>query len=110
VDLPNSEIYFSIFSFTKTLYIFKFGEARSKAISTDHLAASPPNLKKNFNGKKLLLLSFPFYFLLFKYFLNISSLVGPRLSRRNRRLGYGLAELEKNSNKKTNNSFYFLFS
>jgi hypothetical protein len=52
VDLPNLEIYFSIFSFTKTLYIFKFGEAHSKAIGTDRLAASPPKLKKNFKKIK----------------------------------------------------------
>jgi hypothetical protein len=52
VDLPNSEIYFSIFSFTKTLYIFKFGEAHSEAISTNRLAAGPPKLKKNFKKIK----------------------------------------------------------
>jgi hypothetical protein len=46
------EIYFSIFSFTKTLYIFKFGEAHSKAVGTDPLAAGSPNLKKNFKKIK----------------------------------------------------------
>jgi hypothetical protein len=48
MDLPNSEIYYSIFLFTKTLYIFKFGKAHSEAVGTDRLAAGPPNLKKNF--------------------------------------------------------------
>jgi hypothetical protein len=52
VDLPNSEIYFSIFSFTKTLYIFKFGEAHSEAVDTDCLATGPPNLKMNFKKKR----------------------------------------------------------
>jgi hypothetical protein len=52
VDLPKLEIYFSIISFTKTLYIFKFGEAHSEAISTNRLAAGPPKLKKNFKKIK----------------------------------------------------------
>jgi hypothetical protein len=52
VDLPNLEIYFSIFSFIKTLYIFKFGEAHNEAIGTDRLAAGPPKLKKNFKKIK----------------------------------------------------------
>jgi hypothetical protein len=52
VDLPNLEIYFSIFSFIKTLYIFKFGEAHNEAIGTDRLAAGQPNLKNNFKKKK----------------------------------------------------------
>jgi hypothetical protein len=52
VDLPNSEIFIFIFSFTKTLYIFKFGEAHSKAVGTDRLATRPPKLKKNFKKKK----------------------------------------------------------
>jgi hypothetical protein len=53
MDLPNAEIYFSISSFTKTLYIFKFGEAHSKAVGTDRLAAGPPNLKKNLQKNKI---------------------------------------------------------
>jgi hypothetical protein len=52
VDLPNLEIYFSIFSITKTLYIFKFGEAHSEAVGTDRLAAGSPKLKKNFKKIK----------------------------------------------------------
>jgi hypothetical protein len=63
VDLPNSKIYFSIFSFTKTLYIFKFGEAHSQAIGTDRLATSPPNLKKKFKFfLKLIITFFSFLF------------------------------------------------
>jgi hypothetical protein len=52
VDLPNLEIYFSIFSFTENLYIFKFGEAHSEADDTNRLAARPPKLKKNFKKRK----------------------------------------------------------
>jgi hypothetical protein len=46
MDLPNLEIYFSIFSFTKNLYIFKFGEAHNEAVGTNRLVAGPPKLKK----------------------------------------------------------------
>jgi uncharacterized membrane protein YagU involved in acid resistance len=53
VDLPNLKIYFPIFSFTKILYIFKFGEAHSEAIGTDRLATGTPNLKKNFKKNKI---------------------------------------------------------
>jgi hypothetical protein len=51
-DLPNLEIYFSIFSFTENLYIFKFGEAHSEAVDTDRLAAGPPKLIKNYKKRK----------------------------------------------------------
>jgi hypothetical protein len=71
VDLPNSEIYFSIFLFTKTLYIFKFGEAHSEAVSTYRLLEGPPNLKKNFKNfflKKILFLSVFYFYYFFKHF------------------------------------------
>jgi hypothetical protein len=72
VDLPNSEIYFSIFSLTKTLYIFKFGEAHSEAIGTNRLVVGPPNLKRISRKNKIIIIFFSFLFfyilILFKHF------------------------------------------